>query len=57
LAKNGTSIIVISQDLDELFEISHRISVIFNGNLSKSVDTAKISIAEIGLLMGGKGFV
>ena len=47
----------LSQDLDELIEISHRISVIFNGNLSKSVDTAKISIAEIGLLMGGKGFV
>ena len=27
------SIIVISQDLDELFEISHSISVIFNGSL------------------------
>ena len=57
LAKNGTSIIVISQDLDELIEISHRISVIFNGNLSKSFDTRKISISEIGLLMGGNGFV
>ena len=41
LAKNGTSIIVISQDLDELFEISHRISVIFNGKLSKSYETNK----------------
>ena len=57
LANNGTSIIVISQDLDELIEISHRISVIFNGNLSKSFDTRKISISEIGLLMGGNGFV
>ena len=57
LAKNGTSIIVISQDLDELIEISHRISVIFNGNLSKSFDTRKISISKIGLLMGGNGFV
>ena len=55
LAKNGTSIIVISQDLDELFEISHRISVIFNGKLSKSYETKNISVSEIGLLMGGKG--
>ena len=55
LAKNGTSIIVISQDLDELFEISHRISVIFNGKLSKSYETKNISVSEIGLLMGGQG--
>ena len=56
LAKSGTSVIVISQDLDELIEISHRISVIFNGKLSKSFDTNKISISEIGLLMGGNNF-
>ena len=55
LAKNGTSIIVISQDLDELFEISHRISVIFNGKISKSYETRNISVSEIGLLMGGHG--
>ena len=55
LAKNGTSIIVVSQDLDELFEISHNISVIFNGKLSKSYETKNISVSEIGLLMGGKG--
>ena len=54
LAKNGTSIIVISQDLDELIEITHRLSVIFNGKLSKSYDTREISISKIGLLMGGK---
>ena len=53
LAKNGTSIIVISQDLDELIEITHRLSVIFNGKLSKSYDTREISISQIGLLMGG----
>jgi simple sugar transport system ATP-binding protein len=56
LAKSGTSVIVISQDLDELIEISHRISVIFNGKLSKSFDTNQISISEIGLLMGGNNF-
>mgnify|MGYP003329084466 CR=1 FL=1 len=54
LSQNGTSIIVISQDLDELFEISHRMSVIFNGKLSRSYETRNISVSEIGLLMGGQ---
>ena len=53
LSKKGTSIIVISQDLDELFEITHRISVIFNGSLSSSHKTRDVSVEKIGLLMGG----
>ena len=53
LAKKGTSIIVISQDLDELFEITHRLSVIFNGTLSDSYKTKDVSLEKIGLLMGG----
>ena len=53
LSKKGTSIIVISQDLDELFEITHRLSVIFNGSLSNSYKTKDVNIEKIGLLMGG----
>ena len=53
LSKQGTSIIVLSQDLDELFEITHRISVIFNGSLSNSYRTKDVNIEKIGLLMGG----
>ena len=54
LSKNGTSIIVISQDLDELIEITHRMSVIYDGKLSKSFNTKDIDITKLGLLMGGK---
>ena len=54
LAKNGTSIIVLSQDLDELIEITHRMAVIFDGNLSESFITKEIDITKLGLLMGGK---
>ena len=60
LSKKNQLVIVCSATsgtTDDLIEISHRISVIFNGNLSKSFDTRKISISEIGLLMGGNGFV
>jgi simple sugar transport system ATP-binding protein len=53
LSKNGTSIIVISQDLDELFEITHSLSVIFNGSLSNSYKTKDVSVEKIGMLMGG----
>ena len=53
LSKKGTSIIVISQDLDELFEITHRLSVIFDGSLSDSYKTKDVSIEKIGMLMGG----
>ncbi len=54
LSKNGTSIIVLSQDLDELIEITHRIAVIFEGKLSDSFITKDIDITKLGLLMGGK---
>jgi len=54
LSKNGTSIIVLSQDLDELIEITHRISVIFEGKLSKPLNTKQVDISKLGLLMGGK---
>ena len=54
LSQNGTSIIVISQDLDELIEITHKISVIYNGKLSNSYKTNEVEIEKIGLLMGGK---
>ena len=54
LSKNRTSIIVISQDIDELIEITDRLSVIYKGKLSESMNTSNISIEKLGLLMGGK---
>jgi len=54
LSKNGTSVIVLSQDLDELIEITHRIAVIFEGKLSQPLETNSVDISELGLLMGGK---
>ena len=35
LASSGKAVILISQDLDEIFELSDNICVISNGNLSK----------------------
>ena len=53
LAGKGAAIVVISQDLDELLEISDRIAVINGGRLSEPMARDAISIERVGLLMGG----
>jgi len=53
LARAGSAVLVISQDLDELFEISDQIAVMHNGELSKPIPVAEATLEKIGLLMGG----
>ncbi len=55
LAHQGTAILVISQDLDELLQISDRIAVLSEGRLSETMITAEADVGHIGLLMGGHG--
>ena len=55
LAGRGAAVVVISQDLDELFEICDRIAVIHDGHLSAPVPARETTREEIGLLMGGQG--
>ena len=43
LAKSGAAVIIISQDLDEIFEICDKIAVIADGNLSTLGDIASVS--------------
>lgn len=54
IAASGTAILLISQDLDELFAISDRISVIANGRVSRPELVGNLTIETIGLEMGGK---
>ena len=53
LASPGAAIIVISQDLDELLEISDRFGALNAGVLSEICPTAGLSLEQIGLMMGG----
>lgn len=53
LSQAGVAVLVISEELDELFEICDRIAVIAGGQLSPAKPVAETSIEEIGLLMGG----
>ncbi|WP_048646399.1 ABC transporter ATP-binding protein [Nitratireductor soli] len=53
LARSGSAVLVISQDLDELFEISDAIAVMHDGRLSSPLPIAEATFERIGLLMGG----
>ncbi len=53
LARAGSAVLVISQDLDEIFEVATEIAVISEGRLSKPYPAGELTLEKIGLLMGG----
>jgi simple sugar transport system ATP-binding protein len=53
LAAAGSAVIMLSQDLEEIFAISHKISVLHEGRLSAATDTGDMTAEGVGLLMGG----
>ncbi len=53
LRNEGTAILVISEELEELFEITDRIAVIADGKVSPAKPTVDSSIEEIGTWMSG----
>ena len=53
LARGGSAVLLVSEDLDELFAISDRLAVIHNGTLSQPMLTRDTTVERCGLLMGG----
>ncbi|MBL6426879.1 MAG: ABC transporter ATP-binding protein [Maritimibacter sp.] len=53
LAAKGAGVICISQDLDELMDVSDRITAITEGRLAPPRPAKGITIDAIGLMMGG----
>ncbi len=53
MARSGSAVLMISQDLDEIFEIADRIAVISRGELSKAYPAGELDPERIGLLMAG----
>ena len=53
MARAGAAVLVISQDLDEIFEIADRIAVISRGELSVAYPANAIDRERVGLLMAG----
>jgi len=48
----GCAILLVSEDLDELFEISDRIAVLASGRLSEAYPAAQLDAGKIGVMMG-----
>ncbi|MFW6013406.1 MAG: heme ABC transporter ATP-binding protein, partial [Candidatus Bipolaricaulota bacterium] len=53
LREKGTSILLVSEDLDEVLSLSDRVAVMFEGTFVDTVDPDAVSKQEIGLLMTG----
>ncbi len=53
LAAGGTAVIVISQDLDEILEVSDRFTALNEGRLAEPVPTRGLTVEKIGLMIGG----
>ena len=52
----GNAILLVSEELEELFEIADRMHVIYEGRLSTSLITRKTSVTKIGQWMTGSFF-
>jgi simple sugar transport system ATP-binding protein len=54
--QQGSAIIFLSADLDEILQYSDRILVFFSGKVSPPMDSAKVNVDQLGQLIGGKGW-
>ncbi len=52
-AAEGMAILLISEDLDEILALAHRVVVLYEGELAGEVDPHGATVNEIGLLMAG----
>lgn len=53
LRAQGAGVLLISEDLDEIFNLSDRIAVIYKGRIMGVIDSASATIQKIGLWMAG----
>ena len=51
LSRSGKAIIIISEEIEELFEVCERLYVMSDGKISQSIDRKAANIEDIGLMM------
>jgi simple sugar transport system ATP-binding protein len=49
----GSAILLISEDLDELFKLSDRLIVMYEGKVITEIETELATVENIGLAMAG----
>jgi len=53
MRKNGVGILLISEELDEIMNLSDNIAVIFKGHIQKVLPAKTATRRQIGMLMAG----
>jgi simple sugar transport system ATP-binding protein len=53
-AEKGAGVILISEDLDELFQVADQICVMYHGRLSAPEDVDRVDRSRLGLIMSGQ---
>lgn len=53
LREKGGAVLLVSEDLDEIFHLCDRIAVIFSGEIMGIVDPALVEIEDVGMMMAG----
>jgi simple sugar transport system ATP-binding protein len=51
---HGAAILLISEDLDELFALADRIAVLYRGRLTEGAPTETLTTRALGLAMAGE---
>ena len=54
--RQGTAILFISPDLEEILQYSDKIIVFFSGRVSPALDAANTTVEQLGQLIGGKNW-
>ena len=54
LAAHGTAVVIITHKLDEVMEVSQRVTVLRDGRVVRTLPTAETSPGELGTLMVGR---
>jgi simple sugar transport system ATP-binding protein len=53
LRDSGSAVLVISEELDELFTLCDRIAVLTGGRLSAAQPRSQLDVETVGMLMAG----
>jgi simple sugar transport system ATP-binding protein len=53
LKERGAAILLVSEDIEEILQLSDRIAVIFDGKIVGTVDASKANKLKLGLMMAG----
>jgi simple sugar transport system ATP-binding protein len=54
--RQGTSILFVSSDLEEILQYSDRVLVFFSGKVTPPMDAVNLTIDKLGELIGGTGW-